>query len=215
LSDRPIVLIQAGNKRTMRLGSRRRKRNEKYWPESHWGVVIDQVHALTPDAAIILLGVRLESALNRAILRRTRTKAAFDAAGEVPIPRLLGLSAQALGIISVDTGPAHVAAAVGCPLVVLFGAKHPSFYAPRGEAATVEIVAGPPDSERPMLHIRPAAVTSAWERVLLATEGARTAQIQSNSRRPTAGNLAGGALLTPHSASRSRLSTSCIVERAG
>ena len=36
LKDRPIVLIQAGNKRTMRLGSRRRKRNEKYWPESNW-----------------------------------------------------------------------------------------------------------------------------------------------------------------------------------
>jgi heptosyltransferase-3 len=184
VSDRPIVLIQAGNKRTMRLGSRRRKRNEKYWPESNWATVIDHVHALTPDAAIILLGVRLESALNRAILRHTRTSAAFDAAGDVPIRRLLALSAQALGMISVDTGPAHVAAAVGCPLVVLFGTKHPSFYAPRGEASTVEVVAGSPDAERPMLDITPAAVTTAWERVLHATEVARTAHTQGTVDSP-------------------------------
>jgi ADP-heptose:LPS heptosyltransferase len=183
LNDRPIILIQAGNKRTMRLGSPRRKRNEKYWPESNWATVIEQVHGLRPDAAIILLGVRLESALNRAILRRTRTSAAINAAGDVPIRRLLALSSQALGMISVDTGPAHVAAAVGCPLVVLFGSKPPSFYAPRGDASPVEVVAGSLASERPILDITPTAVATAWERVLRATEVARSAHMQSNPDR--------------------------------
>jgi ADP-heptose:LPS heptosyltransferase len=184
LKDRPIVLIQAGNKRTMRLGSRRRKSNQKYWPESNWARVIDQVHALTPDAAIILLGVRFEAALNRAILRHTKTRAAVNAAGDVPIRRLLALSAQALGMISVDTGPAHIAAAVGCPLVVLFGSKPPSFHSPRGDASPVEVVTGSPAAEGPMLGITPAAVTTAWERILRSTQIAGTAQTNSNLNSP-------------------------------
>jgi hypothetical protein len=83
-------------------------------------------------------------------------------------------------MISVDTGPAHVAAAVGCPLVVLFGSKHPSFYAPRSDASPVEVVGGSHAVERSMLDITPAAVMTAWERVLRATEGGRTGRAQSN-----------------------------------
>jgi ADP-heptose:LPS heptosyltransferase len=164
LGDRPLVLVQAGNKRTMRLAPRRRRRNRKYWPEPSWGAVIDRVHASEPDAAILLLGIRLEASLNRAILKHTATAAAVNLAGDLPISRLLPLCGQALGMISVDTGPAHVAAAVGCPLVVMFD-QDPSFYAPRGEHSRVEILRGRPDRERPMLSITPDAVAAAWQRV--------------------------------------------------
>ena len=44
-----------------------------------------------------------------------------NAADDLPIPRLVALLARAAGLITVDSGPAHAAAAVGCPLVVLFG----------------------------------------------------------------------------------------------
>jgi heptosyltransferase-3 len=165
VADRPLVLIQAGNKRTMYWGLRQRRRNTKYWPESHWAEVIDRIHTSTPDAAILLLGVSMERPLNRAILERTRTSAAIDVAGEVPISRLMALCSQALAMVSVDTGPGHVAAAVGCPVVVLFGTQDPNVYAPVGENARVEVVTGNSEAERPMLTIEPEAVMAAWERL--------------------------------------------------
>lgn len=165
LQDRPLVLIQAGNKRTMRFGSRLRARNTKYWPEHRWATVIDGIQRSSPDAAILLLGVGLESFLNRSILKRTDSRRAVNVAGDIPIPRLLALCARAQAMISVDTGPAHVAAAVGCPLVVLFGCQDPSFYAPRSASSAVEIVMGSPRSDHPMLDISPDAVLAAWERL--------------------------------------------------
>lgn len=165
LEDRPLVLVQAGNKRTMRPGLRRRPRNSKYWPEDHWAAVIDAIQRRAPDAAILLLGVGLESLLNRAILRRTKTRRAVNVAGDVPVPRLLALCARAQAMIAVDTGPAHVAAAVGCPLVVLFGSQDPAFYAPRSETSRVEIVTGSRESQRPLLDITPDAVLAAWDRL--------------------------------------------------
>jgi Glycosyltransferase family 9 (heptosyltransferase) len=87
-------------------------------------------------------------------------------------------------MISVDTGPAHVAAAIGCPLVVLFGSRHPSFYAPRGEVSSVEVVAGSTSAERPMLDITPADVTIAWERRTCA--GQRAVAISAQRERALA-----------------------------
>ena len=165
LHERPLVLIQAGNKRTMRLGARTRARNKKYWPEERWAVVIDGIHRKLPDAAILLLGVRLESPLNRAMLRHTRSRAAVDVAGQVPLQRLIALCERARAMVSVDSGPAHVAAAVGCPLVVMFGSQDPAFYAPRGESSPVEIVVGSRTSDHPLLDITPNAVLAALERL--------------------------------------------------
>lgn len=44
-------------------------------------------------------------------------------------------------LISLDTGPAHIAAAVGCPLLVFFGPTDPQRYAPRGRGP-IEILVG-------------------------------------------------------------------------
>lgn len=165
LEGRPLILVQAGNKRTMRIGTRKRARNKKYWPEERWAAVLDGLHSRLPDAAILLLGVRLESLLNRDILQHARTRGAVDVAGEVPVTRLIALCAQARGMVSVDTGPAHVAAAVGCPLVVMFGSQDPTFYAPRSESSVVEVISGSRTSEHPLLDITPQAVLDAWERL--------------------------------------------------
>lgn len=63
-------------------------------------------------------------------------------AGDVPIPRLLALQERAAGMISVDTGPAHSAAALACPLVVLFGLDMTSLYSPRSATGPVEVLIG-------------------------------------------------------------------------
>ncbi len=146
LAGRRLLLVQAGNKRTMRRGDRRRGSNTKYWPEERWGAVIDAMAARCPGHAILLLGVASEHALNEEIRRHARAAAVFNVAAELPVPRLVALLELAEGMVSVDTGPAHAAAAVGLPLVVLFGAAEPSLYRPWGapQAATVCVRAEPP-----------------------------------------------------------------------
>ncbi|MBS0375515.1 MAG: glycosyltransferase family 9 protein [Proteobacteria bacterium] len=134
LDGRPLLLVQAGNKRTMRRGDRRRASNTKYWPEERWAAVLRAMAARCPTHAILLLGVPSEHALNEDILRHAALPAAVNAADDLPIPRLLALLERAAAMVSVDTGPAHAAAAVGLPLVVLFAAADPALYRPWGAA---------------------------------------------------------------------------------
>ena len=45
-------------------------------------------------------------------------------------------------MISVDTGPAHSAAAVGCPVLVLFGVADPTRIVPRNTASPIRHLVG-------------------------------------------------------------------------
>ena len=162
LAGRRLLLVQAGNKRTMRRGDRRRASNTKYWPEQRWAAVVDAMAARCPAHAILLLGVPGEHALNQDIIRHADAGGAVNVAGDLPIPRLLALLERADAMVAVDTGPAHAAAAVGLPLVVLFGAADPALYRPWGApgAALRCVRATPPG---PLDGLAAAPVIAAFE----------------------------------------------------
>ena len=66
-------------------------------------------------------------------------------AAELGLRQLLGMSELAHSMISVDTGPAHAAAALGLPLVVMFGAESQREWLPRSPSgSTVLGIGGPP-----------------------------------------------------------------------
>jgi heptosyltransferase-2/heptosyltransferase-3 len=72
------------------------------------------------------------------------------------------------GLVTVDSGPAHAAAAVGCPQVVLFGKALPSLYRPRGTAgADVRLLTGELDGAASMMGIEPRSVIAAWTSLVL------------------------------------------------
>jgi ADP-heptose:LPS heptosyltransferase len=116
-----------------------------------------------PDHAIVLLGTGPEYALNQEVAEQANIARLCNAADDLPIPRLVALLAHAAGLITVDSGPAHAAAAVGCPLVVLFGKALPSLYRPWGTAgADVKVLTGHIAGEPDMLGIESQAVIAAW-----------------------------------------------------
>ena len=168
LSGVPLILIQIGNKRTMRRGLRRMAVNHKYWPNERWAEVLRYVRLNNPEHAIVLLGTGPEYALNQEVMALANVSGIHNAADDLPIPRLIALLAGAAGLITVDSGPAHAAAAVGCPLVVLFGKALTSLYRPWGTAgADVKVLCGQVAGQPDMLGIDTGSVTAAWSALKL------------------------------------------------
>lgn len=164
----PLILIQVGNKRTMRRGLRRLAVNSKYWPTERWASVIQYLRAHCPTHQIVLLGTKPEYRLNAEVAARANVAGLCNAADDLPIPRLVALLSRAAALISVDSGPAHAAAAVGCPQVVLFGKASPSLYRPWGMAgADVRVLCGRCDGEASMLGISTQEVIEAWDALKL------------------------------------------------
>jgi heptosyltransferase-2/heptosyltransferase-3 len=168
LSSAPLILVQIGNKRTMRRGLKRLAVNNKYWPLERWAEVLRHVRAQYPRHELVLLGAGPEFELNESAARLAGISRVHNAADDLPIPRLVALLERARGLITVDSGPAHAAAAVGCPLVVLFGKALPSLYRPWGVAgADVRVIRGEVDGEPDMLGIEPRSVIDAFSALRL------------------------------------------------
>ena len=159
--ERTLILVQPGNRRTMR-GRRLRvsAADDKAWPLERWAALLHRIHVRLPQAVIVLCGAPRESLLLEWIAAAAQLPAV--AAAELPLPRLLALCARAHSMISVDTGPAHAAAALGLPLVVLFGAHSQQQWLPRSPTGSpVSGVGGPPQSNR-LDQISVEAVFAAW-----------------------------------------------------
>ncbi len=163
LAGAPLLLVQIGNKRTMRRGLRRLAANHKYWPLERWATVLARLHRDCPGHRLLLLGTGPEWRLNKELIALTRLDRVDNVADDLPIPRLLALLSRAEALITVDSGPAHAAAALGCPQVVLFGRASPSLYRPWGAAgAAVTVLTGRIDGVPNMLGIDAREVTEAW-----------------------------------------------------
>jgi hypothetical protein len=162
LSGYSLLLIQAGNKRTMRPLYRKRRTNTKYWPEERWATVIRAIHEHDPSMRIVLLGTPREHALNEEIRERAGVPGVYNVARDAPIDVLLPLLEIAHSMISVDTGPAHAAAALGCPLVTLFGEASPAQYFPGGEHTHATVLTGELEGRISMMGIQAHTVIDAW-----------------------------------------------------
>ncbi len=88
----------------------------------------------------VLVGGRDDPAFAAAVVRAARTPV-LDLAGRITLRDLIGIFARARVAFGPDTGPMHIAAAVGTPVVSLWGATSPARSAPWNNEASV--IAGP------------------------------------------------------------------------
>lgn len=162
--EAPIICIQAGSKRTSRRGKADRSSNTKYWHEANWARVIAGVIERLPEAQVVLCGVPAELDMCRAIESGCQSQQVQTIADDLPLRRLLALLSMAHSCISVDTGPAHAAAALNCPLVVLFGKASPDRFRPVSASSPVEVLVGRTDvdSTSDIGRITPSQVLARW-----------------------------------------------------
>jgi heptosyltransferase III len=162
------VLVQPGHKKTHKRGRIATATHDKHWPAERWGAAIRAVLADVPGVAVLVCGSSREAPLVQEIVDAagsppTGCRVVNIAAMKPTLQRLVGLTALAHSMISVDTGPAHIAGAMDCPLVVLYGSAGWGRWKPRSASGNVQVL-GPraltPGAE--VMSIGVDAVLAAW-----------------------------------------------------
>lgn len=139
---RRVIALQAGSSLTHRW--LRKQPNLKGLTPAQWSTFIARLLSEDHIDAVVLHGSAPEGREARAIRAATPPnwrERVHDWTGQVPLGELPAVLAASHATVSVDTGPAHIAAAVACPLLVLFGPTDPAVFAPRG-AGRVEVLLG-------------------------------------------------------------------------
>lgn len=100
-------------------------RSAKMWSTENWVSLLGDIESAGRTAALIGSAPSAQKALYNAgdvedvLLSETGL---VDLRGRTPLLELAGALERALALVTVDAGPLHVAAAVGCPTVAVFGA---------------------------------------------------------------------------------------------
>ncbi|HXY97293.1 MAG TPA: glycosyltransferase family 9 protein [Steroidobacteraceae bacterium] len=163
LAGRSYMVIHPGSRHVARRRLRSRTGAAKYWPEERWAAVVRGVRARCPDQAIVFSGMGAEGSFIADVLGLAGVADAVNAANDLPVTRLLPLLERAKSFIAVDTGPAHAAAALGCPTVALFGHIDPWLYRPGGATTPAVTLTGTVGGKPDILGIEPESVIRAWE----------------------------------------------------
>jgi len=135
--------------------------------------LISAVLQAKPQAQVLITGSSHERSMTSELALACASPRVRSIAGETSLRRLFALLSLAHSLVSVDTGPAHAAGAIGCPLVVLFGQTDPRANRPFSRTSPVLVVTGPPGApelkgeaawrrDHHMTGIAPQAVIDAW-----------------------------------------------------
>ena len=131
LTQRPLIALN-----TAATNSR-----AKCWPSENFAALADRLSA-ERGAQIVLIGAASERDNAAVVIAQMRTSQAVNLAGETSMSELIGLLATCDLLVSNDTGPAHVAAALGTPTLTLFGPTNEFETAPTGAHAELLRVGG-------------------------------------------------------------------------
>lgn len=148
LGGTELVLLQPGNRRTMRKGATDQD-DRKHWPAERWLGVIHGVLSQRPQARVLIIGAPSECAVTEPLAAAAADPRVLSLAHDLPLRRLFALFTRAHSLISVDTGPAHAAAACGCPVAVLFAAADPRCIRPYHPTVPIAVIASPAAGPEP------------------------------------------------------------------
>jgi heptosyltransferase II len=136
-NERSIVAICPGS-----INSR-----AKRWPAESYASVADRL--MDGGNQVLLIGSKGETDVSLEVTKRMHNQP-IDLTGKTSLDQLTALLSLADLVLTNDTGPAHVASALGRPTLVIFGPTNPSTTRPF--SAEAEILRHPPDCAPCMLR---------------------------------------------------------------
>lgn len=128
LGDVPLVVIHPGGG----AGSLHEE-TLKRWPAERMALLINHL-VRQRNACILLVGSQHDHALATDIAGMSSAKCA-NWAGRITLGELGALGEIANLYVGNDTGPTHIAAAVGCPTLAIYGPSNPAISAPYSSKA--------------------------------------------------------------------------------
>ena len=149
-------------------------RIEKFWDPARWAEVINHAGRNNNIDLVLTSGASpLEQTHVAQIKTKTRHQL-IDLSGKTDLLTLTALIAQARLLVTVDSAPMHLAAAIQTPQVVLFGPTNPFHWRPRespalilqGESRTPLTEFSPVQARLPMSQISTEAVINAMDSLL-------------------------------------------------
>jgi lipopolysaccharide heptosyltransferase II len=123
-NSRPLVALNAGATNS----------RAKRWPEDRFAALADRLIE-NLDSLIVFIGAASERGDAERIIQQMKRRGAINLVGETGVAELIGALDSCDLIISNDTGPAHIAAALGRPTLTVFGPTNEFETAPRGPRA--------------------------------------------------------------------------------
>jgi lipopolysaccharide heptosyltransferase II len=123
--SRPLVALHAGAQNGQ----------AKRWPTASWAALADRL-TMELGACVVLTGAPSDAPMTAAIQRRAR-RPVYDLAGQTTLVELVALLARCDLVVSGDSGPLHIACAVGAPVVGLYGPTDPNISGPLAPDAIV------------------------------------------------------------------------------
>jgi lipopolysaccharide heptosyltransferase I len=142
---------------------------DKCWPIERFAALADNIHSQF-GLSIVATGTLKE----KAVVEKLKTLTAapiVNFAGLTNLPELIALLKGAKLVVGNDTGPPHIAAALGTPVVMIFGRSNPARVAPyRRKHSLVAIEplqrGFKPDSTDPRHHISNIQINDVYEKVI-------------------------------------------------
>jgi heptosyltransferase-1 len=110
----------------------------KRWPVENFAGLANKVSEKY-QCGIVIAGVESEKEIAEK-LKSLASVPVVNLAGGTNIPQLVALLAQAKFVVSNDTGPAHIAAALAVPIALVFGLTNPNRVGPYDRPQTVAAV---------------------------------------------------------------------------
>ena len=112
-------------------------RPEKFWEASRWAEVIN---AFDKESAPNFIMTGSPSAMEQTHLAQIKSllhRPIIDLSGQINLLTLAALLQRARLLVTIDSAPMHLAAALGTPQVVLFGPTNPFHWRPRSTPAAI------------------------------------------------------------------------------
>jgi lipopolysaccharide heptosyltransferase II len=148
----------------------------KRWPVAHFAELVRQLAHQYPQTRFAILGGKDDHALGEAILPAAPDRC-LNLCGATSLLEMIEWVRRCDLLITNDTGPMHVAAALGIPLIGLFGPTEPRRTGPYGQLENVlrlDLPCSPclksvcrlPETDKCLRALAPATVLARIQRII-------------------------------------------------
>lgn len=107
----------------------------RVWPADRFAALCDHAQDAL-GAQVVLVGGPADATVLTEIRRHARTHL-LSPPGALPLPQFAALAHLSAALLCHDSGPMHVAAAVGTPVIALYGSQNAELFRPIGTGHTL------------------------------------------------------------------------------